>query len=309
MRWIIGAVLAAGCATEPPSWTVDHVSTDGALLGVWGSGPDEVWAVGGQTDRALVMRGDGTQWARVDVDADARLWSIYGVSATDVYAVGEHGLILYYDGTDWRRVASGTDLFLYGVWASSRDDVWIVGGDRTGAGAVMLRGARDSFRIVDTLPAQLAPDILYKVHGFAPDNVLALGNSGMLRWDGAAWHREQMPTTEPMVAMWGHAANEVYAVGGTGLGAVVHWDGAQWNEVAALPIGSGLNGVFSSPHDPAIAVGSHAQVFELGRDGSVVRPTLPELAAQPFLHGVWGDQHGTTYVVGGEDAGLILRRQ
>ena len=319
LEWMLGVSLLAGCGADaaPETWTLDHAAHDGALLAVWGSGPDDIWAVGGQADRALVMHGDGTRWTPVDVDAPSLLWSVYGLSATDVYAVGEGGLILHYDGTRWRRIESGTDLLLYGIWASSSDDVWIVGGDRFGpaGSAIMLRGARDTFRVVDDLPPALAPSVLYKVHGFAPDDVLALGSEGMLRWNGVAWQRDALPTSEPLFALWGHDANAVYAVGGSAMGEVVHFDGTRWTEVAALPIGLGLSGVFSSSNGPTIAVGAQAHVFELDHDG-VIEADLPEMASRPFLHGVWGDEHGTVYVVGGDlfeyprpMTGTILRRR
>jgi hypothetical protein len=325
--WIFGAAFAAGCAVDRPQvpdpepvavhWTLDHATSDGTLLGVWGSSANDVWAVGGQADRALVMHGDGARWTRVDIDAPSLLWSVYGFSATDVYAVGEGGLILRYDGIEWRRVESGTDLWLYGVWGSSKDDVWIVGGDRNGppGSAVMLRGSGDSFRVVAELPAELVPRIFYKVHGLAPDDVRALGSDGMLRYDGVTWRRDPLPTSEPLFAMWGHDEGGLYAVGGSGTGEVLHWDGERWSEVAALPIGTGLSGVFSSADGPTIMVGAYAYVFELGRDGVPTTVELPAMGSRPFFHGVWGDGEGTTYVVGGDlfdyprtMTGTIVRR-
>jgi len=318
---MLGAALVTACGGVEPtddsaSWTLDHTTTDGALLGVWGSGPNDVWAVGGQADRSLVLHGDGTSWTQIPVSSTAMLYLIYGFSDSDVYAVGEGGLILHYDGQSWVRVESGTSVSLFGLWGASGDDVWIVGGDISGppGSAVVLRGAHGSFSAVD-LPPDLAPNVVFKAHGFAPDDVVMVGAGGaVLRWNGLEWRREPVPTSEPLRATWGRAAEDIYCVGGSGIGEILHFDGQQWSQVAELPTGEGLSGVFTSSDEPTFAVGSHF-VFEVGRDG-LQQARLPELDPVSSLHGVWGDEHGTTYVVGGDLSlyprpmnGVILSRR
>ena len=66
---------------------------------------------------------------------------------------------------------------------------------------------------------------------------------------------------------------------------------------------------------PAVAVGPNF-IFDVGRDGSVVQTKLPELDHSPVLHGVWGDENGTTYAIGGDlysyprpMTGVILSRR
>lgn len=300
-HWLLGAAFLAACAADSPgSWTVDHVTTDGAILGVWGSGPHDVWAVGGQADRSLVLHGDGSSWTPVAVSTGVMLNNTYGFSATDVYAVGEHGLVMHYDGTSWTQVPSGTTLPLFGLWGASGDDVWIVGGDVSGpaGSAVVLRGAHGSFRPVQ-IPSELVPNVLFKAHGFAPDDVIMVGGGGaVLHWNGTAWSRDAMPTDQPLLSTWGGDAQDVYAVGGSEMGVIVHSDGQHWTRIAELMTGEGLTGVFTSANGPTIAVGPH-ELVELARDGSPVQAALPELAPGSFLHAVWGDGHGTTYSVGG----------
>lgn len=319
--WLIAAFVTA-CGTsapttdDPGTWTVDRAGTDGALLGVWGSGAHDVWAVGGQADQSLILHGDGARWSPVTVPGGSLLYSVYGFSASDVYAVGEGGLILHFNGTTWSHVASGTSMTLFGLWGASGDDVWIVGGDLAAAdgSAVVLRGARDSFAPV-ALPAGMAPNVLFKAHGFAADDVMLVGDGGaVLRWDGAQWHRDPVPTRDPLRSTWGRGANDVYAVGGSTSGEILHFDGSAWSEVAALPIGQGLRGVYTSATGPTFTVGLDL-VFELGRDGVETQADIPALDPVPDLHGVWGDPDGVTYVVGGDlyaypsaMSGVILRR-
>lgn len=311
-KLMVLAVSAACGGVEPiepeATWTVDHAG-DEALLGVWGHGPDDVWAVGGSFDRPLVMHNDGTAWSRLAVPGASQLWNVYGFSATDVYAVGGDGLILHYDGWTWTRVASGTDVTLFGLWGASGDDVWIVGGDIGTGTAVALRGAGESFAPVTDLPADLRPTALFKVHGFAPDDVLMVGESGMLSWNGSEWHREAVPTSEPLRSTWGRNASDVYAVGGRGIGEILHFDGSAWSLVAELASGWGLSGVFTAPDEPTLVVGG-SYVLEVGGDGVVVQASLPDISTSADLHGVWGDGLGTAYAVGGNlsSSGVILRR-
>lgn len=322
-------VVTAACGGEPtpaseaPRWTVDHASEDGVLLSVWGSGPDDVWVAGGQTDDALVLHGDGTTWERVDVGARELLWWVYGFGTDDLYAVGNNGLILYFDGATWDRVESGTTHSLYGVWGATEDDVWIVGGDPNGpdGSAVVLRGSKRSFTEAE-LPDGLAPRALFKAYGHGVDDVVVVGTDGtVLRFDGARWDREETPTTEPLFSMWGRSRSDVYAVGGYDGGELLHFDGQTWSRLSgdgaqqADPLCL-LSGVFTDESQPVIAVGEGGYILEVDPDGTRREPELPELAPWTALHGVWGDGAGTTYAVGGSLGGypgpmdgVIVRRE
>jgi len=309
--------FSAACGSVDPvdteaTWTVDHAG-NGALLGVWGHGPNDVWAVGGNVDQPLVMHNDGTGWTQRAVPGSSLLWNVYGFSATDAYAVGQNGLILHYDGSDWTQVESGTDATLFGLWGASGTDVWIVGRDAASA-AVVLRGTSDGFAPVTSIPADMRTTALYKVHGFAADDVMMVGDGGALRWNGSDWSRDEVPTNEPRRSTWGRVAGALYAVGGRGIAEILHSDGSAWSLVAEIPSGWGLTGVFTAPGEPTLAVGG-SYVFEVGDGGNVVQAELPDISTTPDLHGVWGDGLGTAYAVGANLStpsamhGVILRRQ
>ncbi len=320
---MIGGILGAGCGgvesahDNDVAWTLDHATADGVLLGVWGSSPTDVWAVGGQTDRSLVLHGDGTSWTAMEVSSPSLLYSVYGFSDSDVYAVGERGLILHFDGTAWTRVESNTEVPLFGLWGASGDDVWIVGGDVLGpaGSAVVLRGAHGVFSVVD-LPDEIAPNVLFKAHGSASNDVMMVGAAGtVLRSNGTEWRRDPVPTREPLFSAWGRGADDVYAVGGNGGGEILHFDGTRWSQVIVVPSGQALRGVFAPADGPVIAVGPQF-IFDVAGDGSVTQAQLPELSPAPVLHAVWGDENGTTYTVGGDlyayprpMSGMILSRR
>ena len=66
-------------------------------------------------------------WSRVASGTTAILLSIWGSSASDVWAVGDNGTILHYNGTSWSSVARVTGEHLNGVWGTSSSNIWAVG--------------------------------------------------------------------------------------------------------------------------------------------------------------------------------------
>jgi hypothetical protein len=56
-----------------------------------------------------------------------QLNSVWGASASDIWAMGLGGLALHWTGLEWKVVPSGTCNSLLGVWGSSAADVWAVG--------------------------------------------------------------------------------------------------------------------------------------------------------------------------------------
>jgi hypothetical protein len=112
------------------TWTsVDSQSTV-VLEGIWGSGSNDIWAVG---DMGVIrhMTAGALRWAIVPSPTTEALHAVWGSAANDVWAVGDYGTILHFDGTAWKPSTAALPLgkkqHLYGVWGSSANDVWIVG--------------------------------------------------------------------------------------------------------------------------------------------------------------------------------------
>lgn len=305
-------------APETVSWALEHEESSGVVVSVWGSGPSDVWAAGGQADRGLILHNAGHGWVPVEVDAGSLIWNIYGTAPDNIYAVGERGLILHYDGAVWSRVPSGTTKTLYGVWASPGRDAWIVGGNPTGSpgDAVILRGTPAGFEEVGDLPRTELPDTLFKIYGSDEPGLIAVGRDGtVLRHDGETWRREAVPTTTPLISLWGRSATDVYAVGGHASGVMLHFDGKRWSSVEDVEYGPQLFGVFTAPGEPVFAVGADTEIVELLPGGATAAYTAPGLDGASVLHSVWGDGAGNVYAVGGSlmrypaaMTGVILRR-
>ncbi len=91
------------------------------LEAVWGSGPNDVWAVGWY---GTIVHWDGTKWTRFESGTQWPLFGIWGTGPNDVWAVGRFGTVLHWDGTSWSPQQSNTTLELVGVWGNGQGDVW-----------------------------------------------------------------------------------------------------------------------------------------------------------------------------------------
>jgi hypothetical protein len=99
---------------------------------LWGTDASNVYMTTAQSVVAgSVMHWDGAEW-NIQVDAwpnagglEDELWSVNGVGASDVYAVGYGGQLLHNSGSGW------TNLQITGyfrdVWGSATDDVFVCG--------------------------------------------------------------------------------------------------------------------------------------------------------------------------------------
>jgi hypothetical protein len=309
--------VVTASAPTATAWSIDRVETSGGLASVWGSGPRDVWAAGGQQGHGLVLHHDGNGWIPIETGAKSFLWWIYGLGADDVYAVGAQGLIQHFDGNAWTTVPSGTTKTLFGLWGASGQDVWIVGGDTWGkAGdAIVLRGNANGFHAV-ALPEGLLPAAMFKIYGTPAGDVVAVGTSGtVLRYNGT-WTRDEVPTTSPLISLWGGGGESLYAVGGEATGIVLYFDGAHWTQVSGVQAGLELYGVFKAPGQDVFAVGAGPRILELGQGARLLESEAPVLDSTTVLHSVWGDGQGTVYAVGGSlysdpaiMTGVILRRR
>ena len=78
---VVGSLVATGCKsddtdTDPPgaAWEDAFEPADqGAMFGVWGSGPDDVYMGGGVVGSGSITRYDGSDWAPVSIPASPLL--------------------------------------------------------------------------------------------------------------------------------------------------------------------------------------------------------------------------------------------
>jgi hypothetical protein len=74
------------------TWTAVSGGANYAAVGLWGSGPGDVWAVGSTGQLAHF---DGGTWGALPAPTTG-FSGVFGADATDVWAVGPAGAILRY---------------------------------------------------------------------------------------------------------------------------------------------------------------------------------------------------------------------
>lgn len=143
----------------------------------------------------------------------------------------------------------------------------------TGAGPMWLRFASPGLRGATSRAFRVAPscDLAWRwqnpltrgnsltaVWGSAANDVWAVGEAGVIvHWDGSRWTLVPSGATNSLHGVWGSAADDVWAVGEAGL---LHWDGATWSTYAVEPPGS-LNGIWGSGANDVWVVGDGGRIL------------------------------------------------
>jgi hypothetical protein len=119
------------------AWSSVASGTTETLQGVFGMSATSVYAAG---TNGVLLRWNGTAWAPMTippVHATRDLWSVWGSSETDLYAVGS-SVALHWDGLAWTDLDLGfSPGALSTVWGTGAADVLMVGDL-----GVVLRGRR-----------------------------------------------------------------------------------------------------------------------------------------------------------------------
>lgn len=170
-----------------------------------------------------IMHYDGTSVSYMNSNTTEYLYGVWGSSGTDVFAIGNNGTIIHYDGTNWSSMLSNTTEYLDGVWGSSGSDVFAVGG-----GGTILHYDGNAWSVMDSGTTQY----LYNIWGGSGTDVFAVGsgNGMILHYDGTTWSTMDTGTTEPIYDVWGSSGSDVYVTTDSS-GTILHYDGNEWHPI------------------------------------------------------------------------------
>jgi hypothetical protein len=252
-----------------------HACTSGILRGIWGSGPDDVTAVGtafcsdasgNPVKASWIVRGSGMRWTTelvANTEVEQGLDDVWGSSAGDIFAVGSSGQIWHHDGQSWTRMRAGRGASLTGVW------------------------------------------------GFGTDDVLAIGHdSTLLRFRGFSLEEMSYPDLD-IASVWGTSSHELYAAGHTATiegqtPAVVRYDGEQWSALAMSgePLSATLHDLWGGlPDGGVVAVGASTDGAGIAvRCSQAACATPDRLPGATALHAVWVADTGEIFAAGAGDS-------
>ena len=315
VAWTVALAVGLGGSTvaADPDWEWQHPPFHGAdLHGVWGSGPNDVYAVG---ENGTIVHYAGAWWSTTPSGTTATLYDVWGSGRADVFAVGDAGTILHYDGTDWSAMDSTTTQPLNGVWGSGPNDVFAVGGDGT-----ILHYDGSTWSVMSSGTTEALAD----VWSSGPNDAFAVGGETILHYDGIAWstmeHNQWVPDGG-FSGVWGSGPNTVFAVTGkpslyVGGAAFYRYDGALWSEWnVRYPLhryqgigGNGPNDVFVVGYDFVYWDDMPRRFSEGGAFrycGGTLNLSKMDAGTKMLLNAVWCAGPDDVFAVGA--AGTILR--
>lgn len=321
-----GSPLDGGDAGFAYDWVPESVGAGSGLFGgaaltaIWGSSATDIYVVGGDW---VMMGGSGRSVPAIFHSSGTGDWEmqtlrrpdggtpefhdtyylrgIWGSSATDIYAVGENGLILHSTG-DGTWTTQGLAVFqLNDVWGSSATDIYAVGED----GAI-YHSAGDGVWYLEDSHASAE---LRSVWGSGAGDVYVGGHGGLIlhsNGDGN-WLVQTTSVTADIDSIWGSGATNIYAAARQ----VLHSSGdGTWTAESATP-DQFFHGLWGSDATDVFAVSIYQPapgyfgIYHAVGDGSWT-PLTTGVGSSVSLFRVWGSGPADDVYAVGND-GLLIR--
>jgi hypothetical protein len=258
--WAVGSEGAI-LRTQGGGWVVEDSPTHTLLRGVAMTANGAAgWAVG---DNGAIVRYSGGKWTAYPAVTTVNLWTVAVTpDGSEGWAGGEKGVILHYAGGSWSvwRQDDG-DFSLVAFAVNSPTDAWMSDG-----GGVLFH--YDGTQWSDYADSA---DILRFAMASSTDG-WAVGTSGILRYDGAAWRAVPAPAgLEQYTSLDGLALptpSEGWAAGsGANRSYILHYTGGAWT---LYPGTAGL-GLGSTLYLRGLAMGSPGEGWIVAQNGAMLR--------------------------------------
>ena len=118
----------------------------------------------------ILKRGESGVWEATVTNKVANFYGVDGTGATDIWAVGDQGIILHWDGASWRQTTTDSYETLRAVYAFAPDAALAVGNN---GAALSWDGTEWTVLNSDT------HQNLYAVHGVSGVNAWVVGDGGL----------------------------------------------------------------------------------------------------------------------------------
>ncbi|MFZ5468172.1 MAG: hypothetical protein ACOZIN_01940 [Myxococcota bacterium] len=332
--WVVskdGAVYRRGNGT---SWQAQSLPLGGPLRGfnaVWALGPNDVWVVGGSAtlhfngtawvqqnlplsfdardvwgsvEGEVLVAGSNGQLARrtatssgwtTSASGSARgLLGLFGANESEVWAVGERGLLARRVNQVWSVLHEVSMSNLHAAWSGPQEE-WVVG-----AGGTVLRSVQKGPWKRESSTTNVD---LEGVWGFPDAGTVWVTGGNLIRyWERDRWvDANDGGLSGPFNAVWGASPDDVWVVGGSAAagGRLVRCRNRSCLLDPYTP-GAALNGLHGTSSTDVWAVGDRTIVLRF--DGTRWQPVAmssQDFSVPPTLRAVWGRPNDMV-VVGGD---------
>jgi hypothetical protein len=338
------AVVDAGCDAADTTCTTHVVTCDEVdwcgvesgvnplyiLKAVWGSGKNDVWAVG---SGGAVTHYDGTKWTVIPTGIKNTFVGVWGSSANDVYVISSTSDIVLHamgtgDGTAsiWTSIPTPAvgayTAPLYAIWGTSASDVRIAArahslpGVNGHTGHMFLRKDLDDGGVGWQ---SVAGNAFYTrgLWGSSASDVWQIGdNNGFERaktmhgvpratpYDAGAgyidpleWTAVDSQANVVLDAIWGSSANDVWTVGSSGTVRHITQNDYRWEPVT-VPTTQNLHAVWGTGPNDVWMVGDAGTILHY--DGTSFKDASAQfpIGRKPNLYGIWGSGPNDVWIVG-----------
>jgi serine/threonine protein kinase len=187
-------------------------------------------------------------------NTEKSLNAIWGLSKSEIYAVGDNGTIINYDGKSWNNMESGTKSRLNGICGITNrgviEEIYAVGDE------VILK--YDGIRWRPAVNRQNG--YFFGILGLSKSDIYAVGLDNLiLHYDGSKWNPMSSGSNISIYNIWGLSRFEIFAVGGFGSN-LIFYNGKSWNTILSCTKKS-LNSIWGT---------NSSDVFAIGEDGTII---------------------------------------
>ncbi len=298
-----------------------------ALTKVWGSGTNDVWAVGAG---ATVIHWNGAKWERTPVppalpnpvEVRNTFLSIWGSGPNDVWIASTTSTIYRNTGSGWVHqrppLDDGLELPVQAIWGDGPNRI------RVGVRAFtferiiegnhwLLNGNQLTSSTVGEL--QWEPEEgtawIFGYYG-TPDNLWLTGdnrynndwqrafvqNGRRLGDGGLEWTQSEVYALVTLHAIWGASADDIWAVGDQGAMRRLRAGQKEW-EVIPPVTNESLRAIWGTSATNIWAVGENGTILRYdGNTWTPERAAFPVGKKKPTLSGIWGSGPDDVWIVG-----------
>lgn len=238
------------------------------------------------------------------------LYAIWGDNTGELWAGGEHGIVLRWNGKLFEPVASdcaqGRDIL--DIWGSGGKDIWFVGRQRLvmhWTGEQMSCDREQLFPAATGSSTVLAEDELTAISGTATEVRIIVNRpskGGLIwQWDGSKWSADGMTTSNRLTGIW--ASQETWWTAGdqdqimTRSGTSANWQSAYPRDGKRPGETFNALAVFGDPTNdmtPVVAgsAGREGRIYSFDnpmKKWQEIKPATSDSTVVGPLYALWGD--------------------
>ncbi|MHB2153385.1 glucosyl transferase [Calditrichota bacterium GD2] len=265
--WAVGEIYTANDKYNAAHWDgekwelkkVPYVDEKGyvwitPLYSIFAFSANDIWFEGG-------IHWNGNKFISINknISFPSHVNKIWGTSSSDLYVVGNSGLIAHYDGQQWQRIESGIQINIRDIWGAKTENnkfqiiALASNGGQIPQGKKLLLIQNNTVKYLNDSELDMSLAAIW----FKPERKYYIGGAGLFESYGinASWQEDKSQPLLYISGIRGQSLNDIVLCGG--YGHLSHFNGLNWKHYYGkeLPQISGNLNEISIKRDLIVAVG------------------------------------------------------